>query len=88
MFAIETLRVSDRALISMASLANLTDGWDKHHAVDDQLVRIALMLRRLSCLSRNPNLYRVHRKIDKVLDQVCYEVFLNMSISHAMSRFP
>ncbi len=82
MFAIETLRASDRALISTASLANLTDGWDKHHAVDDQLVRIALMLRRLSCPSRNPNLYRVYRKIDKVLDQVCHQVFLNRPIGH------
>ncbi len=38
-YAIDKLKVYDRALASVASLARLSGEWDKRHAVVDQLVR-------------------------------------------------
>ena len=39
MFSLDKLKVYDRALASVASLARLSAAWDKRHAVVDQLVR-------------------------------------------------
>ena len=39
MFSLDKLKVYDRALASTASLIQLSAGWDKRHAVVDQLVR-------------------------------------------------
>ena len=39
MFSLEKLKVYDRALASVASLAQLSTPWDKRHAVVDQLLR-------------------------------------------------
>ena len=39
MFSLEKLKVYDRALASVASLAQLSARWDKRHAVVDQLQR-------------------------------------------------
>lgn len=39
MFSLEKLKVYDRALASVASLAQLSARWDKRHAVVDQLLR-------------------------------------------------
>jgi four helix bundle protein len=39
MFSLEKLKVYDRALASVASLARLSAPWDKRHAVADQLLR-------------------------------------------------
>jgi hypothetical protein len=39
MFSLEKLKVYDRALASVASLAQLSADWDKRHAVVDQLLR-------------------------------------------------
>src|SRR5688572_22661651 len=39
MFSIEKLKVYDKALSTVAELTRLSTGWDKHHAVVDQLVR-------------------------------------------------
>ena len=39
MFSLEKLKVYDRALASVANLAQLSANWDKRHAVVDQLLR-------------------------------------------------
>jgi hypothetical protein len=39
MFALEKLKVYDKALSSAASLAQYSGGWDKRHAVSDHLLR-------------------------------------------------
>jgi four helix bundle protein len=39
MFSLEKLKVYDRALASVANLAQLLANWDKRHAVVEQLVR-------------------------------------------------
>ena len=39
MFSLEKLKVYDRALACVASLAQLSARWDKRHAVVDQLLR-------------------------------------------------
>jgi four helix bundle protein len=39
MFALEKLKVYERALASVAGLAQLSTNWDKRHAVVDQLLR-------------------------------------------------
>ena len=38
MFSLEKLKVYERALASVASLAQLSSDWDKWHAVVDQLL--------------------------------------------------
>ena len=50
MFSLEKLKVYERALASVASLAELSAGWDKRHAVVDQLLR-ASEKRRLNLRS-------------------------------------
>ena len=39
MFSLEKLKVYERALTSVAGLAQLSTNWDKRHAVVDQLLR-------------------------------------------------
>ena len=39
MFSIEKLKVYDKALSTVAELVGLSNGWDKRHAVVDQLLR-------------------------------------------------
>jgi four helix bundle protein len=39
MFSLEKLKVYERALASVARLAQLSTNWDKRHAVMDQLLR-------------------------------------------------
>lgn len=39
MFSLEKLKVYERALASVAGLAQLSANWDKRHAVVDQLLR-------------------------------------------------
>src|SRR5689334_19649781 len=39
MFSLEKLQVYDRALASVANLAQLSINWDKRHAVVEQLLR-------------------------------------------------
>jgi hypothetical protein len=67
MFALEKLKVYDKALTSAASLGQCSGLWDKRHSAIDFLGRIASMLRGLASRLIGGNQW----PIDKVCDNVC-----------------